>query len=121
MAPKERDLMFIGGGVANVWNNPHEEEFFYKGYGKTEINTAILAYYRHERIVEDIAEYGQALLLTSDGGEDRLEMYKQFMGMFEPNGVVDIAFKTDDDPQARLISSDKPFNNSDDRAREKYL
>jgi spectinomycin phosphotransferase len=22
MAPKERDLMFIGGGVANVWNNP---------------------------------------------------------------------------------------------------
>ena len=35
MAPKERDLMFIGGGVANVWNNPREEEFFYKGYGKT--------------------------------------------------------------------------------------
>jgi len=96
MAPKERDLMFIGGGVANVWNNPREEEFFYKGYGKTNINKVILAYYRHERIVEDITEYGQALLLTSDGGEDRLEMYKQFMGMFEPNGVVDIAFKTDE-------------------------
>ena len=67
----------------------------------------ILAYYRHERIVEDIAEYGQALLLTTAGGEDRLEMYKQFMGMFEPNGVVDIAFKTDLAPQARLISSEK--------------
>ncbi len=38
MAPKERDLMFIGGGVANVWNKPHEEKLFYKGYGKTEIN-----------------------------------------------------------------------------------
>lgn len=96
MAPKERDLMFIGGGVANVWNNPREEEFFYKGYGKTEINRAILAYYRHERIVQDIAEYGQALLLTSVGGKDRLEMYKQFADMFEPNGVVDIAFKTDE-------------------------
>lgn len=95
MAPKERDLMFIGGGVANVWNNPREEEFFYKGYGKTEINQTILAYYRHERIVEDIAEYGQALLLTSDGGENRLEMFEQFKGMFEPNGVVDIALKTD--------------------------
>ena len=70
MAPKERDLMFIGGGVANVWNNPHEEEFFYKGYGKTKINRLILAYYRHERIVEDIAEYGQALLLTTAGGEN---------------------------------------------------
>lgn len=96
MAPKERDLMFIGGGVANVWNNPREEEFFYKGYGKTEINRAILAYYRHERIVEDIAVYGQALLLTPDGGKEREEMFKQFLDMFKPNGVVDIAFKTDE-------------------------
>jgi spectinomycin phosphotransferase len=96
MAPKERDLMFIGGGVANVWNEPHEEKFFYKGYGKTEVNATILAYYRHERIVEDIALYGQELLLTTAGGHDRLEMYKQFIGMFEPQGVVDIAFKTDE-------------------------
>jgi len=95
MAPKERDLMFIGAGVANVWNNPHEEEFFYKGYGKTEINREILAYYRHERIVEDIALYSQQLLLTTDGGKDREIMYKQFIDMFKPWGVVDIALKTD--------------------------
>jgi spectinomycin phosphotransferase len=106
MAPKERDLMFIGGGVANVWNNRHEEEFFYKGYGKTEINWAILAYYRHERIVEDIAEYGQALLLTPDGGKERSTMLEQFKDMFEQNGVVDIALKTDVYRQARLISSE---------------
>lgn len=93
MAPKERDLMFIGGGVANVWNNPHEEEFFYKGYGKTKINMSILAYYRLERIVEDIAEYAQEFLLTT-ADEDRSEMYKQFIAMFEPRGVVDIAFRT---------------------------
>ena len=31
MAPKERDLMFIGAGVGNVWNKPSEEELFYKG------------------------------------------------------------------------------------------
>ncbi len=97
MAPKERDLMFIGGGVANVWNKPHEEKFFYKGYGKTDVNATILTYYRHERIVEDISEFGQELLLTTYGGEDRPEMYKQFIGMFEPNGVVEIAFKTDED------------------------
>jgi spectinomycin phosphotransferase len=96
MAPKERDLMFIGGGIANVWNIPHEEDFFYKGYGKTEINRTILAYYRHERIVEDIAIYGQALLLTIIEEDDRPEMYKQFKGMFLPLGVVDIAFKTDE-------------------------
>ncbi len=96
MAPKERDLMFIGGGVANVWNQPHEENSFYRGYGKTEINSTILAYYRHERIVDDIAIYGHELLLTMTGGEDRPEMYKQFIGMFEPRGVVDIAFATDE-------------------------
>lgn len=87
MAPKERDLMFMGGGVGNVWNNPREEALFYEGYGKTEINKTILAYYRHERIVEDIAEYGQECLLTA-------EMYQHFLAMFEPNGVVDIAFNT---------------------------
>lgn len=107
MAPKERDLMFIGGGVANVWNNMREEEFFYEGYGKAEINRLILAYYRYERIVEDIAEYGQALLLTVEGCEQRAEMYKQFIDMFEPNGVVDIALKTDIVPQAHLMLSDK--------------
>ncbi len=96
MAPKERDLMFIGGGVANVWNKPQEEMLFYKGYGKTEVNTSILAYYRHERIVEDIALYGRELLLTTAGGEYRPVMYKQFIDMFEPRGVVDIAFKTDE-------------------------
>lgn len=96
MAPKERDLMFIGGGVANVWNKPHEERLFYTGYGKAEINTTILAYYRHERIVEDMAIYAQALLMTTEGGADRQEMYRHFIAMFEPQGVVDIAFKTDE-------------------------
>lgn len=95
MAPKERDLMFIGGGVGTVWNDPHEEQLFYQGYGKTEINKEILAYYRYERIVEDIAEYGNELLLKSEGGKDRQMMYKHFLDMFEPRGVVDIAFKTD--------------------------
>ncbi len=94
MAPKERDLMFIGGGVANVWNNLHEERLFYEGYGKNVINNTILAYYRHERIIEDIAEYVQVLLLTNLGGEDRTVMYDHFVDMFKPNGVIDIAFRT---------------------------
>lgn len=94
LAPKERDLMFIGGGVGNVWNQPHEEKLFYKGYGKTEVDPTLLAYYRHERIVEDIAEYSRELLLTTAGGKDRPEMYRHFIDMFAPRGVVKIAFKT---------------------------
>lgn len=94
LAPKERDLMFIGGGVGNVWNKPHEEILFYQGYGHTEVDWTLLAYYRYERIVQDIAEYSQELLLNPIAGKDRLEMYKQFTDMFAPNGVVDIALET---------------------------
>ena len=95
MAPKERDLMFIGGGVGNVWNRPFEDQLFYEGYGKVEINKTALTYYRHERIIEDIAIYSQELLLKTIGGKNRLEMYEHCLAMFEPKGVVDIAFETD--------------------------
>ncbi len=94
LAPKERDLMFIGGGVGNVWNKPHEEKLFYQGYGQTDIDWTLLTYYRYERIVEDIALYSQELLQPTRSN-DRLDMYKQFLSMFIPHGVVDIAFETD--------------------------
>lgn len=93
MAPKERDLMFIGGGVGNIWNKPYEEALFYKGYAKTEVNMTLLAYYRHERIVEDIAVYGQKLLLTTEGGPERIKWYKELCAQFDPQGVVEIALK----------------------------
>ncbi len=94
MAPKERDLMFIGGGVGNVWNMPHEEVLLYRGYGKTEINKTVLAYYRHERIVEDIAIYGENIFFTESSNETKLEDYNHFKSMFEPRGVIEIAFET---------------------------
>lgn len=97
LAPKERDLMFIGGGVGSVWNKPEEEQLFYKGYGETTVDLRILAYYRHERIIEDLALYGHDLLLTAEGGDDRPVMFSRISEMFEPAGVVEMAFKTDDE------------------------
>jgi spectinomycin phosphotransferase len=96
MAPKERDLMFIGGGIGNVWNEPDEERLFYLGYGSVDVNPLLLAYYRLERIVEDLALFGQDLLTTTAGGENRPQAYEFFTGMFEPGGVVEIAFKTNE-------------------------
>ncbi|HDO7941409.1 TPA: aminoglycoside O-phosphotransferase APH(9)-Ia [Legionella pneumophila] len=95
LAPKERDLMFIGGGIGNVWNKPHEIDYFYEGYGKTNVDKIILYYYRHERIVEDIAVYGQDLLSRDQNNESRLESFKHFKSMFDPNDVVEIAFSSD--------------------------
>lgn len=92
-APKERDLMFIGAGIGNVWNNKQETELFYIGYGKTDINQDIIDYYRCDRIIQDVAEFYQ--LLTSDTirYEDRSTSYNHFVTMFEPNGVVNIALE----------------------------
>jgi len=102
LAPKERDLMFIGGGVGGAWNTTQEEAGFYRGYGhQTDIDPLALAYYRYERIVEDIAEYGERLLLTQEGGVDRAIGLGKFRDQFGPNRVVEIAYRTDQMPGAR--------------------
>jgi len=100
-APKERDLMFIGGGVGGAWNTAQEETLFYRGYGQTEIDPVALAYYRYERIVEDVAEYCERLLLTDAGGANRAVWLGKFRNQFLPNHVVAIADRTDQLPGAR--------------------
>ncbi|MDN3505579.1 MAG: aminoglycoside phosphotransferase family protein [Rhabdochlamydiaceae bacterium] len=95
LAPKERDLMFIGAGVGNVWNIESQKKLFYQEYGDTEINWPLIAYYRFNRILEDITEYSRELLFKSNG-KNRSALYQEFLGAFLQNGVVDIAFKTDE-------------------------
>ena len=94
LAPRERDLMFIGGGVGGVWHKPDEVERFYQGYGQSHINRTALSYYRYERIVQDIGETCEKILATEGGGEDRAVMLEQLASQFEPANVVDIAFST---------------------------
>ena len=94
LAPKERDLMFIGSGIGNVWNKDHEQKSFYEGYGEVKINLPLLAYYRIDRILEDIAIYCQLLLQSSNGGLDRKKWYQELAAQFDNNGVVAIALET---------------------------
>lgn len=94
-APKERDLMFIGGGIGGNWNSSQEEALFYRGYGETNIDLVALTYYRYERFVQDISEFCERLLLTNEGGADRERSLRQFVGAFEANDVVEIAYATD--------------------------
>jgi spectinomycin phosphotransferase len=95
LAPKERDLMFIGGGVGGVWNTPREEALFYQGYGSAEIDPVALAYYRYERIIEDIAVYCEQLLLTDEGGRDREQSLEYLRSNFAPNNTIEIAYRSD--------------------------
>jgi spectinomycin phosphotransferase len=94
LAPKERDLMFIGGGIDDIWKSEQDEVLFYEGYGKTEIDFAVLAYYRYERVIEDLVAYGEQLLLTDEGGADREPAYERFTGNFEPGQTIEIADNT---------------------------
>jgi spectinomycin phosphotransferase len=96
LAPKERDLMFVGGGLGGGGHTTEEEEtLFYEGYGQTQIDPIALAYYRYERIVQDIAAYCEEILLTDEGSEDRKEGLQQLTSQFLPNEVVEIAFKSE--------------------------
>jgi len=95
LAPKERDLMFIGGGIDEIWKTAPEEAVFYEGYGKTDINLSALAYYRYERVIEDLVVICEQLLLTDEGGADRERSYGWFTSNFEPRSTIEIAGKTD--------------------------
>lgn len=93
-ALKERDLMSIGGGIGAIWDSAREEALFYQGYGATVIDPVALSYYRYERIVADLAAYGQQIFEAQGSLEDREEGLRQVMGQFLPHRVVDIAHQT---------------------------
>jgi Predicted choline kinase involved in LPS biosynthesis len=94
LAPKERDLMFIGGGIDEIWKSEREEAAFYEGYGKADISLSALAYYRYERIIEDLVVICEQLLLTDEGGADRERSHGWFRGNFEPGSTIEIADRT---------------------------
>jgi spectinomycin phosphotransferase len=92
-APKERDLMFIGSGLADSGYTPEQESaMFYKGYGKTDIKPAAIAYYRYERIIEDIAAFCEQIFLSDRGGEDRKQAVAYVKSNYLPDGTIDRAY-----------------------------
>lgn len=96
LAPKERDLMFVGGGVGGVWNAPRDEGLFYEGYGPTTVDPLALAYYRYERIVEDIVVSCEEVRSQSFSNDDREERLRQIISQFAPDNVVEISRRADD-------------------------
>jgi spectinomycin phosphotransferase len=99
LAPKEHDLMAIGGGLMGGWRTPEEEERrFYQGYGPTQVDPAAMAYYRYERIVQDISAFCKEIFLTTEGGRDREQALEYLMSSFRPAGVLEIALRSDRTP-----------------------
>jgi spectinomycin phosphotransferase len=104
LAPKERDLMFVGGGVGGIWNSAHEEAFFYQGYGETELNPVALTYYRFERILQDVGPNLEQFLFADASNQDRIRTLQGLERFFLPNDVVEMAYQAEKSLPSELQS-----------------
>jgi spectinomycin phosphotransferase len=95
-APKERDLMFIGGGHGDSGYTPQEEEsMFYQGYGQTDINQIAITYYRYERIIMDIADDCDIIFQSDEGEETRKDVLEDAKNKFLPDHYIEIVYRSD--------------------------
>jgi spectinomycin phosphotransferase len=96
LAPKERDLMFVGGAQGFRGHTAEQEKIlFYQGYGQTPIDPVALSYYRYERIVQDIAVECQQIFSANGNGEDRKQEFEYLKSNFLPGHAIENAWKTD--------------------------
>ncbi len=94
-APKERDLMFIGGGQGFVGRTAQEEEkLFYGAYGHEPVDPMTLGYYRCERNVIDIVVACEQILFSKQDGQDRAQSLQYLKWYFAPNGPIEIALNS---------------------------
>src|SRR5581483_7620270 len=93
-ARPERDLMFIGGGIGGRWNNPRQSRWFFDGYGPVKLDPIAIAFYRYERIVIDLAEYGRRIFDPNAPARDRLSNLGKLATAFMPDNVLATAHRT---------------------------
>ena len=88
LAPRERDLMFVDGVAGGHAADPTA---FFEGYGDVELDPIVLAYYRIEWAVQDIAEFSASVFLDPDAGDDtKAEAVDMIVTMFAPGNEIDI-------------------------------
>lgn len=96
LAPKERDLMFVIGGIGRGLVSAHETERFLQGYGDPAIDGRALTYYRYAWAVQDMAAYTQEVFLPDHPEEARADAVRGFITQFEPGNIVEIATTSDE-------------------------
>jgi spectinomycin phosphotransferase len=92
LAPPERDLMFAGGSqgfIGHTWQE--EESLLQRGYQSPPDPTA-LAYYRYERIIQDLASWGADVFALR---ADRADALRRIQVNWEPEGTLEAARRAD--------------------------
>jgi spectinomycin phosphotransferase len=105
LAPPERDLMFVrGSAIAGVVSD-REATAFETGYGTREASEAdplLIAWYRIDWAVQDLADFARrALLDPAVGTATRANALALFESNFEPGSEVDTAIAADERLTAR--------------------
>jgi spectinomycin phosphotransferase len=96
-APKERDLMFVVGGIGPGLIDPHETVWFFEGYGDATIDPVALSYYRHAWAAQDIGGFGERVFLAPAlGDESRSDAARILVGLFDPGEIVEMACASDE-------------------------
>jgi spectinomycin phosphotransferase len=91
LAPKERDLMFVVGGLARGLVRPADTDRFLSGYGDAAADPRLLAYYRAAWAVQDVVAYGREVLAPGLGERTRRAAVDGFRSLFAPGNIVDLA------------------------------
>jgi spectinomycin phosphotransferase len=92
LAPRERDLMFVIGSRIARTVEPHEQAWFFEGYGDIRVDPNAIVYYRYERIIEDLGEFGTSVFRYRDLPEaSREDQVALAESLFEPGGDVETA------------------------------
>jgi spectinomycin phosphotransferase len=92
LAPRERDLLFVIGSRIARAVEPHEEAWFFAGYGEPPrpVDGEAIVYYRYERIFEDLAAIGESVHGVVDVPESsRLEEVELAESFFAPGGIIE--------------------------------
>jgi spectinomycin phosphotransferase len=96
IAPMERDLLFVVGSTIARRVTAEDEARFFQGYGRVPVDMMLLAYYRYERVLEDLGIDGQRILLAPDLSEaSREEAATLVRSWFEPGEIIALALEAD--------------------------
>jgi spectinomycin phosphotransferase len=92
LAPAERDLMFVVGGIGHGLVRPADTDRFFQGYGPASLDPRRLAYYRCAWAVQDIAAYAEQALLAPEADQaSRRAAVAGFVDLFAPGNIVALA------------------------------
>ena len=92
LAPKERDLLFVIGSIFNDTSDGGWERLFFEGYGETEVDPLVLAYYRYDWCIEDIGEFAEDVFDRENLGEEtKANSIRWFKTLFAGGTSVELA------------------------------